>query len=188
MFGINCVLTGVFLVMLAGMIYMKSVNASMGSGGCPPGEVPNCPWPDGGYTVYFPHPTACDWFFHCVDGVAFCHKCLADLIWNHWWDSCDFAVNVGYTEEQANACRAGGSGSGNHCPDPYDVPHRFIEVTGTQTVTTMSDSNGNIQIGSTIKGGFARNSQVTVTVVTKNCNGQQQYACCKQSDVGVTLL
>ncbi|MCL2562248.1 MAG: chitin binding domain-containing protein [Rikenellaceae bacterium] len=110
LFGINCILTCVFCVMLAGMIYMKSVNASIGSGDCPDGEIPDCIGLGYDYIVFFPHPNACNWFFYCSNGVAYCKKCPADLIWNHWLDSCDFAVNVGYTEEQAAACSQDGVG------------------------------------------------------------------------------
>ncbi|MCL2562138.1 MAG: carbohydrate-binding module family 14 protein [Rikenellaceae bacterium] len=91
----NCALTGVFIVMLAGMIYIKSVNATeTRSGGCPPGPVPECP-DDSVFEHFFPHPTDCCWFFYCMHGVAFCVKCPADLHWNVQLETCDFPSLAG---------------------------------------------------------------------------------------------
>jgi len=86
---VNYVLTGLFLVLLAGKIYM---NAYSNDPGCPEGPIPDCP-PYG--TAFFPHPGDCSWFFHCVDGVAYCKQCPADLHWNKMLDTCDFPYRAG---------------------------------------------------------------------------------------------
>ena len=84
---VNVVLTGVFMVMLAGMIYMR---ANSWGGSCPPGVIPECPFPDSEFSVFFPHPEDCEWFFHCRNGVAYCMKCPPGLHWNKDLDTCDF--------------------------------------------------------------------------------------------------
>jgi len=75
---VNLALTGVFLVLLAGNIYLRSTTP-------PPGPEPNCP--EFGET-FFPHPEAGNWFFHCIDGVPFLKKCPAGTAWNPELDSC----------------------------------------------------------------------------------------------------
>ena len=86
---VNVVLTGVFMVMLAGMIYMRA-NAWDDFFICPPGVIPECPFPGGEFSVFFPHEYDCEWFFHCHNGVAYCKKCPAGLHWNKWLDTCDY--------------------------------------------------------------------------------------------------
>ena len=94
LFVVNCALTGLFFVLLAGTIYLKSVNAAYGDPGCPECEVPNCP-PDMGFSVFFPHPTDCGWYFECENGIAYCKQCPADLHWNTELDACDYPYRAG---------------------------------------------------------------------------------------------
>jgi hypothetical protein len=58
--------------------------------GCPGGYVPDCPFPDPPYSVFYPNPSDCNWFFHCSNGVAYCKQCPADLVWNVDLDTCDY--------------------------------------------------------------------------------------------------
>jgi hypothetical protein len=62
---------------------------------CPEGPVPQCPFPDPLFDVFFPHPNDCQWFFHCINGVAYCRECPADLYWNVALDTCDYRENTG---------------------------------------------------------------------------------------------
>ena len=62
---------------------------------CPAGVVPTCPFPDPAYSVFFPHPNDCHYFFHCSNGVAYCKKCPADLHWNTVLDTCDYPYRAG---------------------------------------------------------------------------------------------
>ena len=62
---------------------------------CPDGEVPKCPFPDGEYSTFFPHPNDCHWFFHCSNGVAYCKVCPADLHWNVELETCDYDYRAG---------------------------------------------------------------------------------------------
>ncbi|MCL2692931.1 MAG: chitin binding domain-containing protein [Rikenellaceae bacterium] len=95
---VNLALTCVFCVMLAGMIYMKSVDVAYGDPGCPEGPFPDCT----SGVSFFPHPTDCHWFFHCQNGVAYCHKCPADLHWNVTLDTCDFPHQAGCNKKGYN--------------------------------------------------------------------------------------
>lgn len=61
---------------------------------CPDGPVPTCPLHDDGFTVFFPHPNDCHFFFQCIGGVAYCKKCPAGLQWNTILDACDYPYNV----------------------------------------------------------------------------------------------
>jgi hypothetical protein len=62
---------------------------------CPECEVPKCPFPDPTYSVYFPHPSDCHWFFQCSNGVAYCMECPADLHWNRKLNVCDWPYSAG---------------------------------------------------------------------------------------------
>ncbi|MCL2869150.1 MAG: chitin binding domain-containing protein, partial [Candidatus Bathyarchaeota archaeon] len=64
-------------------------------------SVPECPINDPEFSVFFPHPSDCHWFFHCSNGVAYCKKCPAGLEWNTVLDTCDYPYNAG--------CSVGGS-------------------------------------------------------------------------------
>ena len=74
----------------------------------------------------------------------------------------------------------------NPCPDPYDVPNRYIQVS-TTTEEVTSDMEGNISIWDKVFGGYKKNKKYTVVIVTKNCSGEAEGACCKQSEVGATI-
>jgi len=65
---------------------------------CPPGPVPECPFPDLEFFVFFPHPNDCHWYFYCSNGVAYCHECRADLHWNVEIETCDFPYRAGCNE------------------------------------------------------------------------------------------
>jgi|GEM_PF-2695885 len=87
---VNLVLTGVFFVMLAGMLYMKSF-VPVNDPDCPPVfNRPPCPYPATDHTVFFPHPNDPHWFFECFNGVAYCMKCPADLVWSEALNNCVF--------------------------------------------------------------------------------------------------
>lgn len=70
------------------------------------------------------------------------------------------------------------------CPDPYDVPNRFLRGGGPQSATYQSNSSGQIIVGGKTLGGYAKNTSVTITVETFNCDGVQTGACCNQKKVG----
>ena len=59
---------------------------------CPPGDAPGCP---PGFTLFFPHPNDCHWYFQCSNGVAYCKECPADLQWNVQLETCDFPYSAG---------------------------------------------------------------------------------------------
>jgi hypothetical protein len=65
---------------------------------CPVGPVPKCEYPDRKYSLFFPHPTDCHWFFHCSNGVAYCKKCPAELHWNVKLQTCDYVYRAGCRE------------------------------------------------------------------------------------------
>jgi len=90
---VNVFLTGVFCVMLAGMIYMKSVNATE-SLRCPPGPGPECP-PTGIH--FIGHPTDPHWFYHCIEGVGYCKICPTGLVWVQEFESCSFPPTPNWT-------------------------------------------------------------------------------------------
>lgn len=85
----------------------------------------------------------------------------------------------------------GGSSNGNHCPSAYDVPHRYINCDDMHYLTTNTDSKGNasVTVGGklTTQAGFDKNKTIPVVVCVFNCSKVQQWACCKQSDVKVTI-
>jgi hypothetical protein len=49
------------------------------TGLCPLGPVPNYPYPDPEYFVFFRHPNDCHWFPYCSNGASYCKACPADL-------------------------------------------------------------------------------------------------------------
>ncbi|XP_069691254.1 mucin-2-like [Periplaneta americana] len=62
---------------------------------CPIATPPKCPYPDPAYSVFFPHPSSCRWFYHCSNGVAYCKICPANLHWNPILDTCDWPDHAG---------------------------------------------------------------------------------------------
>jgi len=133
---VNLALTGVFCVMLAGMLYMKSVNAAMESYvPCPEFDedvLPHCPWPCPGYTVFFPHPNDPQWFFGCSNGVAFCLQCPAGLAWNPQLETCDWPPQPNFTCH--NATRPSVGRSTFRCrpcdwvPDTMPAPTALVSI------------------------------------------------------------
>ncbi|MCL2561917.1 MAG: chitin binding domain-containing protein [Rikenellaceae bacterium] len=79
---VNLALTGLFCVMLAGMIYMKSVNAKYG--------IPDCPPPDG-TIVFIAIPDACSHYFDCTSGFPVLEECPPGLYFNPVLLACDFS-------------------------------------------------------------------------------------------------
>ncbi len=84
----------------------------------------------------------------------------------------------------ANAEALARGESTTNCPNPYDVPDRYIVSSGPKTATYTTNSSGEINIGGIFYGGYAKNKTITIAVETFNCNGVQQGACCDQSLVG----
>lgn len=74
------------------------------------------------------------------------------------------------------------------CPNPYDVPDRYIVAT-TTTTTGTSNLKGQITVstGNTYSGDFEKGKTYTVVITTKNCDGVQTGACCPQKEVGTTV-
>ncbi|KAJ4443199.1 hypothetical protein ANN_04866 [Periplaneta americana] len=62
---------------------------------CPTATPPKCPYPDPAYSVFFPHPSSCRWFYHCSNGVAYCKICPGNLHWNPILDTCDWPDHAG---------------------------------------------------------------------------------------------
>ena len=75
-------------------------------------------------------------------------------------------------------------GDKNHCPDPYDVPHRFPKVERIQQATYQSNSSGQISIGGVLYGGYSKNTSVIISIKIVNCSGEQKGACCKHESIG----
>lgn len=73
------------------------------------------------------------------------------------------------------------------CPDPYDVPNHYI-VSETQSITATSDSHGNLEINGIVSSGFDKNKEYAFIIETKNCSGEAEGACCRQSDVGSSII
>ena len=73
---------------------------------CPEGPIPQCPFPDPNYSVFFPHPNDCHWYFHCSNGVAYCRPCPDGLHWNTELDVCDWPFRSGCIhDDQGNIIR-----------------------------------------------------------------------------------
>ncbi|MCL2561809.1 MAG: carbohydrate-binding module family 14 protein [Rikenellaceae bacterium] len=92
---VNLALTGVFCVMLAGNIYMKSVLSAYG--------IPDCPPNSNGEIVLIPNPEDCSTYFECIDGQPVLRDCPDGLYYceekQHctWeWDN-DCAFDCGFT-------------------------------------------------------------------------------------------
>lgn len=99
------------------------------------------------------------------------------------------AVNVNYASQSSNLSAlflANVEALATECPDPYDVPDHYI-VVQTQTVTTTTNAKGEVSWGGTVKGGYAKNTVVSIVVSVYNCSGIQSGACCKQSNVRVVI-
>ena len=58
-------------------------------------SVPACPIPDPKFVVFFAHPSDCQRFFKCSNGVAHCKTCPANLHWNTELNTCDFPFRAG---------------------------------------------------------------------------------------------
>ena len=69
------------------------------------------------------------------------------------------------------------------CPDPYDVPDHYIEVTSS-SVEVECTTAGSVSVGtSTFNGSYQKGKKYAFIISTYNCSGKQAGACCKQSDV-----
>jgi hypothetical protein len=80
-----------------------------GNAHCPATSLPDCS-PHSPYTVYFPHPNACSYFFLCNDGVPICAECPSDLHWNKELETCDYQWDAGCSTPEidppTNNCEA----------------------------------------------------------------------------------
>jgi hypothetical protein len=96
----------------------------------------------------------------------------------------------GSSSGSESGSESGGTSSGNFCPSPYDVPNRFIKAS-YENHTVTSNSQGEISVtveGKTaVKGGYQKNKPISVSVKIFNCTGEQNWACCKQSDVRIEI-
>ena len=68
--------------------------------------VPACPPIDPEFSVFFPHPNDCHWYFQCSNGEAYCKKCPADLHWNVELDTCDWPYRAGCNESSGPSTSA----------------------------------------------------------------------------------
>ena len=79
----------------------------------------------------------------------------------------------------------------NPCPDPYDVPNRYIKLTATGTASVTSNASGQIYITlggqEIVRGGYAKNTSITIFYRVFNCEGEQEGSCCQQSSVRVEI-
>jgi hypothetical protein len=114
---------------------------------------------------------------------------------------CTINVKIGMTDYNKTSTSlltlealADGEGStteGNHCPDPYDVPHRYIQLVSSSSQQKTTNSKGEISVTIngkvTTKGGYEKNKTIYVIVSIFNCSGTADWACCKQSDVRVEI-
>ena len=82
----NIFATVVVAAMVVGIIHIKAQSWFE----------PQCPFPDPeDRNVFYPHPTDCNKFLHCQNGIAFLKCCPADLHWNVELETCDFPTNAG---------------------------------------------------------------------------------------------
>jgi len=112
---VNLALTGVFCVMLAGNIYMKSVLSAYG--------IPECPPNSNGEIVLIPNPEDCSTYFECIDGQPVLRDCPDNYYYceekQHctWeWDT-DCAFDCGFTGDSM-ICTSSGPG-----PESGWAPH-----------------------------------------------------------------
>lgn len=77
---------------------------------------------------------------------------------------------------------------GNFCPSPYDVPNRYLEAK-SETVSVKCTKSGHITVGgNSFSGDYKKGQTYSVVYEVKNCSGEQDGACCPQSEVGVTIV
>lgn len=74
------------------------------------------------------------------------------------------------------------------CPDPYDVPNRFIEVK-SHSVDVVCSTKGTLTVcGTTFNGSYEKGKKYPFTIAEYNCSGSETGSCCKQSDVRVEVV
>ena len=89
----NIAATILLALLIVGILYVRAQTPDDEPCPCPAAPAPICPFPDPEwYSVFFPHPYDPHWFFHCSDGVPYCHECPADLVWNPELDTCDYGL------------------------------------------------------------------------------------------------
>lgn len=71
------------------------------------------------------------------------------------------------------------------CPDFNYVPNRFLEAELVDRTFT-ANASGEITIGGITHNGFKANVTVTISVVMRNCSGQETGACCDQRNIGIS--
>ena len=108
------------------------------------------------------------------------------------------ATSVGIKDFKSNACKSNAllmanvealsMGEPTNCPNPYDVPDKYLHAS-TETTTGTSNLDGEITVtsGVTYSGKFKKGKTYIVVITTKNCDGEQKGACCPQKEVGTTV-
>ncbi|MCL2562050.1 MAG: carbohydrate-binding module family 14 protein [Rikenellaceae bacterium] len=84
----NGVMMGALIVMMVGMMYMKTINAAETRSGF----TPHCP---PGVEVFLPHPENCCLYFKCFNGVALLRACPLGLHFNAQLEACDWPEMAG---------------------------------------------------------------------------------------------
>lgn len=79
------------------------------------------------------------------------------------------------------------SNGGNFCPDYNYVPNRYITSVPSES-SRKSNSKGELEINGILKSGFSKNTEYPVTLDTKNCDGEQDFSCCDQRNVGTFVV
>lgn len=73
------------------------------------------------------------------------------------------------------------------CPSSDYVPNRYI-VVSNKTEECTCHVDGEISIGGKLfKGSWKKNKTYTIVIITKNCDGVAEGACCDQNQVGITI-
>ena len=88
----NIAATLLLAILIVGVLYLRAQSSSTN---CPPGQPPMCPFPDCEFSVFYPHPNDCHYFFYCSNGVAYCKECPADLHWSVELETCDYPFRAG---------------------------------------------------------------------------------------------
>ena len=119
------------------MIVIASLSFMLKSFDCPhTTQIPECPFPDPVFSVFFPHPHDCHYFFHCQGGIAFCFKCPAGLHWNRRLETCDYPYTAGCDGKtkrsrmkSSSSCFFNGTWVGVRieCEEYYAPPGPFLD-------------------------------------------------------------
>lgn len=81
-------------------------------------------------------------------------------------------------------------GNDARCPhnNANHVPNRFLYAhVKTEQGTSKVDGSITISDGNSYSGSYKKDNTYTVVITTKNCDGEQEGACCDQRKVGTTV-